>query len=87
MARGWCHIHCSVVGSVVGCRLGMAYFAPHLYHTVPRERKHLGLPVVCVVRVWLGCGATLTVNAKYGAGMDVFTSHLRHSQVQQLTTS
>ena len=41
-------IHCSVVKSVVGCRLGMVSFAPHLYHTI-----------VCVVRVWLGCGTTL----------------------------
>ena len=35
VARVWCHIHCSVVG----CRLGMVYFAPHLYHAHRTSRK------------------------------------------------
>ena len=59
LARVWCRIHCSVVGVWWWCRLGMVYFAPQLHHTVPRESKHLGPSVVCVVRVWLRCGTTL----------------------------
>ena len=48
VARVWCHIH-----TVVWWRVwwGVAWVWYILHHTVPRERNHLGPPVVCVVRV------------------------------------
>ena len=83
VARVWCHTHCSLVGSVVGCRLGIVYFAPHLYHTVPRESKHLGPSVVCVVRVWQGCGTVTTLTAVVWWGVAVFTPHLHHTPTRR----